>query len=949
MSADTPVSQRPPSTRRLTRTFVACLSLIGALAVVKGGYVLYATGAMMGDASRINLTGRQRALTQALALSVERSARHPDGGASTLAALNNWDAGWKALAGDDPAHSEVAPDATQRERLLRLAPLTRRVRDLIGASPISSDAAAARLDSVSVASDSLVREIDSVVNELVAEERLDRIQLRALQVAFTLLLLVLLVVLTRFAMRPAIRAVGQLIRTQHADSVTLREQAATLREQAATLETNAHVLEAQNERLDAQRSELMDSQSKLLATSETLMSQRSLLEEHARDLSRFGMTLDAMPDLVIMVGIDGRLLYHNPAAATAIPGIDRHRGLRLLRCLAKDSARVLRSDVLPLVMERGIWHGELMLRASGDEPFPVQLTLIAQRDRYGFPEVFVAVAHDLREERRLTNSLAEREALHRTVIDSLAEAVVVQDRDGRVIAYNESATRVLGVTAEQLLERSENDERWRISTIDGVPLPPSDHPVTHARRHGERVDGQLIRLEVDGGAPRELSVNVRPMFLNDLDDTPAAVATFTDVTAQRALHREMETLSIVVRQSDYAVIMTDATTAITWVNSAFEQLTGYSAAEAIGHRPGRLLQGVHSSPETVARIRGHIENEEGSHAEMLNYRKDGTPYWVELTITPLHDAAGVLTGFVGMSRDITARRKADRERQTLAAALAVAADGVAIVDSMGTLEFVNQAFARQAGGPPEDLVGRVWLSTLFNEDEARFISRDGSAELTSLGFWHGEVHGKKLSGETFPQEVSLTLLPQGGMVAVVRDISERKAAEDRLKFLSTRDELTGLLNRRGFMHAAHAVIREARQSGRTCALLYGDLDSFKLINDKFGHPVGDQALQEVGKLLSSTFRSTDLIARLGGDEFTVLVCDVGREELDRIMQRLDEAVATQNAARASNPATAWTLGVSLGVAFAEPGDVTDIDSLLRQADAAQYIRKSLRKATPRAA
>lgn len=948
MSVDASAAHRPPSTRRLTRTFVACLVLIGVLAVVKGAYVLYATSAMVGDASRINDTGRQRMLTASFASWVERAARNQAHAATARRAATAWEDGWQTLNHGNAARSVEPPTAEQVEVLGALNPIAQRVRTLAATELASNTRDELRLDSLAQASDSLVRGLDRAVQRLVDEERDDRSQLRILQVVFTLALITLLVVLARYAMRPAIRAVGQLIRTQHADSETLRQQADTLREQADTLAANAHELEEQNHALAAQRTELMESQAKLLTTSETLMGQRSLLEEHARDLSRFGMTLDAMPDLVIMVGIDGALLYHNPAAAAAFPGIASHSGLRLLRCLSKESARVLRSDVVPLVVEHGIWHGELTLRTNGEEQFPISLTLIAQRDRYGYPEVFVAVAHDLREERRLTNSLAQREALHRAVIDSLAEAVVVQDRDGQVIAYNESATRVLGVTAEELVERTEDDERWRISTIDGVPLPPSEHPVTHARRNGERVDGQLIRLEVADGPARELAVNVRPLFMDDLDDRPGAVATFTDVTAQRALHREMETLSIVVRQSDYAVIMTDASTAITWVNSAFEQLTGYSAAEAIGHTPGRLLQGVHSSREMAARLRSAIKAEEGCHGEMLNYRKDGTPYWVELTITPLHDSAGVLTGFVGMSRNITARRAADRERQTLAAALAVAADGVAIIDAMGSLEFVNQAFARQVGGRPEDLVGHVWLSTLYSTDEARFIS-EGSAELTSLGFWHGEVRGKRLSGEAFPQEVSLTLLPQGGMVAVTRDISERKAAEDRLKFLSTRDELTGLLNRRGFMHAADGVIREARAAGRTCALLYGDLDSFKLINDQFGHPVGDQALQEVAKLLTHTFRSSDLVARLGGDEFTVLATDVGREELDRVLARLDEAVAHHNAARAQNPATAWTLGVSLGVAFAEPGDVEDIDALLRQADAAQYIRKSLRKSQARAA
>ena len=95
--------------------------------------------------------------------------------------------------------------------------------------------------------------------------------------------------------------------------------------------------------------------------------------------------------------------------------------------------------------------------------------------------------------------------------------------------------------------------------------------------------------------------------------------------------------------------------------------------------------------------------------------------------------------------------------------------------------------------------------------------------------------------------------------------------------------------------------------------------------------------------------SSDLLARLGGDEFTVLVCDVGRDEIDRVLERLNQSVAAHNAARAHDPELAWTLGVSLGVAFAEPGVMVDIDSLLRDADSAQYVRKSQRKAVKRVA
>ncbi len=738
-----------------------------------------------------------------------------------------------------------------------------------------------------------------------------------------------------FIVRSAQRATARLL---HDTQQLLRES----HQHADTLQRSAQSLQQENELLHEQRGMLLASRREIEAVRDELVEQRRDIATHSRTLERFAMTLDAAPDMVLMVGIDGSLLYVNVAASTAMPSIERFRGLGLLRLLSRESARLVRSEVIPLVLEHGKWQGELSLRSNDKQSSAIDVTLMAQRDRFNYPEVFVVLAHDLRSERRLRDSLAEREALHRAVIDSLAEGVLVQDRTGRLVAWNQSAQRILGVSSDEIVDRLADDVPWAATTLEGVALTGVEWPISRARLNAERVDGYLMRITTDDGA-RELSVNARPMFTSDFDDRPGAVATFTDVSAQRAVVREMETLSVVVRQSDYAVMMTDAEARISWVNSAFEQLTGFAAAEVIGRTPGPLLQGSHTSQETVVRIQSAMRDGEGFHDEILNYRKDGTPHWIELTLTPLHDATGAVSGYVGLSRDVTARRAGERERKTLAAALAVAADGVAIIDAGGTLEFVNHAFARQQGVEVESLLGRTWIS-LYESSESTRLTKAVRSDVTSLGFWHGEVFGQRASGQQFPQEISLTLLPQGGLVAVVRDISERKVAEDRLKFLSTRDELTGLLNRRGFMTQAGEAIREAQARGRSCALLYGDLDAFKLINDRFGHPIGDLALQEMARMLGETFRSTDLLARLGGDEFTVLACDVGRDEIERVVERLDLAVARNNAGRANNPTTAWTLGVSFGFAFAEPDAIADVDSLLREADSAQYKRKSQRKA-----
>ena len=188
------------------------------------------------------------------------------------------------------------------------------------------------------------------------------------------------------------------------------------------------------------------------------------------------------------------------------------------------------------------------------------------------------------------------------------------------------------------------------------------------------------------------------------------------------------------------------------------------------------------------------------------------------------------------------------------------------------------------------------------------------------------------------------MLPHGGLVAVARDISDRKAVEERLLHLSIRDELTSLYNRRGFLERAESALKLATRQGVPCTLLYGDLDSFKSVNDAFGHDAGDSALRTIAMILKTSFRDTDLIARLGGDEFTILAIDVRPDEVTAIIDRIDDAIARSNARRSEDPAQAWRLGISLGVATFDPASPADVELLLRRADEAQYETKRQRKA-----
>jgi diguanylate cyclase (GGDEF)-like protein len=163
---------------------------------------------------------------------------------------------------------------------------------------------------------------------------------------------------------------------------------------------------------------------------------------------------------------------------------------------------------------------------------------------------------------------------------------------------------------------------------------------------------------------------------------------------------------------------------------------------------------------------------------------------------------------------------------------------------------------------------------------------------------------------------------------------ERHRTAEEVRKLTLVDELTGLLNRRGFYSLGKQHIKIAQRASRQLVLFYIDLDGLKLVNDQFGHFEGDQALRQIASILKETFRSSDLIARLGGDEFTVLAIDAVRDSVDNMLSRLE---AHLRAANLNNPR--YQLSLSTGFARFDPQDSPDLEKMLVEADEAMYSYK----------
>jgi diguanylate cyclase (GGDEF)-like protein len=233
------------------------------------------------------------------------------------------------------------------------------------------------------------------------------------------------------------------------------------------------------------------------------------------------------------------------------------------------------------------------------------------------------------------------------------------------------------------------------------------------------------------------------------------------------------------------------------------------------------------------------------------------------------------------------------------------------------------------------------------------------SEVSKLAHASGVQH--VLAKPTEPQEILRVVhqalkqptvparLPQTGQLQrehlqlladkLYQKVAELEKANNRLRSLSLTDELTGLNNRRGFMILATGLLKFARRAGHPLCLLYIDLDSLKPINDTYGHAAGDMAINHFARILTETFRDSDVIGRMGGDEFVVLTIDANENDLANIKARLQSNVNTHNL----QSTVGYPLSFSLGMIRVDVNSTLTMESLLTEADAAMFEHKHQRR------
>lgn len=553
--------------------------------------------------------------------------------------------------------------------------------------------------------------------------------------------------------------------------------------------------------------------------------------------------------------------------------------------------------------------------------------------------VGLIVGSEVSERHRLAIDLNEQTTYLDSLIQNSPLGIVVLDRQGSAELANSAFEKLFQCDRHELASINIGDiSLFDDEGTDSSQLIPQIFAgaALHRTVRQRRKDGQILDLAVHG-VPLLLNGEVRGAYL-----------IYEDISDQVRAAESLRLQATALEAAANAIVITDQEGTILWTNPAFGNLTGYTTEEALG-RNQRLLSSGTQSEEFYANLWQTISGGKTWRGELTNRRKDGSLYTEEQTITPVCSDSGDVTHFVAVKQDITERRRAaqelrDREDQ-LRLILESTAEAIYGIDLEGRCTFCNPACLRLLGYKHSDeLLGKNMHDLIHHSrpngtklpaEECRIFR----AFKTGQGTHVDDELLCRADGTSFPAEYWSYPQRKGegvvGAVVAFIDITERKAAEEQIRSLAYYDTLTGLPNRILLQDRLAQALAGASRHQDKVALLFLDLDRFKVINDSLGHSVGDLLLRQVAERLKRQTREQDTVSRLGGDEFVVVLSGVKQIADSAITaERIMNAMTSEFVIQGHSLNVSCSLGISIF-----PDDGRDEDILVKHADAAMYCAK----------
>ena len=400
--------------------------------------------------------------------------------------------------------------------------------------------------------------------------------------------------------------------------------------------------------------------------------------------------------------------------------------------------------------------------------------------------------------RYIERTLRESESFARSVLDSLSANIAVVDESGTIVFVNRAwrefarANEAVGNVAEDVNYLQVCDSAVELGCEEAASFAEGIRSVLSGRR-------EEFALEYPCHSPTEQRWFVGRVTRFPSGSPTRAVVAHENVTPRKRAEEALRLRDMAIAASSNGIVITDPSqpdNPITYVNPAFERISGYSAQEVLG-RNCRLLQGTDREQPALAELRAALQEGRGCQAVIRNYKKNGTLFWNQLSISPVRDEEGHLVSFVGVQNDVTERRRAEEAlRDSEERYRALYEDNPSMyftLDEKGTVLSVNHFGSRQLGYAPEELIGHPVLE-IFHEEDRQAVSRYLSASLRApeqSNGWEARKIRKDGSVLWVRENVRAIRGPGGDTVILVtcEDVTERKRAERERARLLGREQV----------------------------------------------------------------------------------------------------------------------------------------------------------------
>lgn len=377
------------------------------------------------------------------------------------------------------------------------------------------------------------------------------------------------------------------------------------------------------------------------------------------------------------------------------------------------------------------------------------------------------------------------------------------------------------------------------------------------------------------------------------------------------------------------------------VNQKYCEITGYSEEEMkqFTFRDITFPEDLDTDAQLRRNlVRGKIRE---FSVEKRYTHKNGQIIWVSLSVSALWAIDEEIGASLAIVHDITKRKKTEKELVFAGKVFEHSIEGIVVTDSEGTILQVNKAFSKITGYLAEEAIGQN--PRILKSDRHSAVFFDSMwQQIIEEGQWSGEIWNRRKNGEAYPEWLTINAIrnAQGKItnyVSIFHDISEFKRQQEALEYQAHHDALTGLPNRTLLNDRLNEALKRMSRINKKVALLFLDMDNFKIINDGFGHAAGDNLLIELSHRLQQQLRISDTLARHGGDEFLILLGEIESvEDASMIAMRLLSSLQEPF----THDGTEYFITASVGITIA-PEDGSSPEILIKNADMALYRAKNL--------